>query len=222
MKKQTINIAIADDHTMFRKGLVRILNSFKHINIVIEAADGMELLEKLNIAARLPDICVLDIDMRPMNGYDAAKEIRSQYPNIKTVGLSMYNDEFCIIRMLRNGARGYMTKDMEPDKLVVALEQIKVHGFCHQNIDSEILSKAMHTDQGIFPELSEQELMFIMLCCSDLQYKDIALKMHVNDRTIDNYRDKVFKKINVKTRHGLVTLAMLTGLGQRVYKNLAK
>lgn len=216
MKKQTINIAIADDHTLFRKGLKSILNSNKNFQVIIEAEDGRDLIEKLSVSTKLPDICLLDIDMRPMNGYDTAKAITKQWPAIKTIALSMYTIEYCIINMLRNGARGFLTKGMDPELLFSAIEQLYEKGFYHDGIDSELLSQAMQSGLGVVPELTVLELEFLSLCCSDLHYKDIAPKMNVSERTIDSYRDSLFKKLNAKSRPGLVTFAMLTGLGSNI------
>ena len=213
MKNKTITLAIADDHTLFRKGLINILNSYKSFTVIIEAGNGKDLIEKLSTCTTLPDICILDIDMRPINGYDAAKEIAQQWPAIKMIALSMYTDEYCIINMLRNGTRGFITKDTEPGELFSALEQLHKKGFYHDGIDPELLSRAMQSGLGVVPELTNSEKEFLSLCCSDLHYRDIAPRMNVSERTIDSFRDNLFKKLNVKSRPGLVTFAMLTGLG---------
>lgn len=108
--KSTIRIAIADDHTMFRKGLITLLNGYSHIQVVMEAADGAELLALLATANQLPDICLLDISMKEMNGYKTAAELSVRYPEIKIIALSMFTDEFSVISMLRNGAKGFVSK----------------------------------------------------------------------------------------------------------------
>ncbi|MCB9044587.1 MAG: helix-turn-helix transcriptional regulator [Chitinophagales bacterium] len=92
--------------------------------------------------------------------------------------------------------------------------------FYHQEIDAVVLSKAMQVQLGVLPELTGSELEFLSLCCSDLHYREIAPKMNVSERTIDSYRDSLFKKLQVKSRPGLVTFAMLTGLGPKSQKNV--
>ncbi len=106
MKKSPIYVAIADDHAMFRKGVITQLQQYKHIQFILEAANGQELVEQLFSARQLPDICILDISMQPMNGYETANAIRDNWPKMKTIALTMLDEEYCIINMLRNGARG--------------------------------------------------------------------------------------------------------------------
>jgi len=210
MKK--ISIAIADDSTMFRKGLVRIISSYDKFNVVIEAGNGNDLIQKLSEKKyKIPDICIIDINMMPVNGYQAAKEITEKWPDLKILALSMYSEEYCIIKMFRSGARGYLTKDIEPNILIKAIGDVYEKGFYHENIDASILSKAMQLVTS-FPEINNSELNFLSFCCSDLHYKEIALKMNVSERTIDSYRDSLFKKLKIKTRAGLITFAIQSGL----------
>lgn len=212
MKQEIIRIAIAEDHVMFRSILAATINSYKSFTVDIEAGDGTELIEKISAAKQLPDICILDISMKPMNGYETAGLIRSKWPAIKTLALTMFIDDFCIIGMLRKGARGFITKDRKPEELINALEKLYEKGFYHEGLDDEIL---FHAIQGetTYPPLTEKELEFLPYCCSDLHYREIAGLMHVSERTVESYRDSLFKKLNIKTRSGLATFAMLTGLG---------
>lgn len=212
MKQKTIRIAIADDHTMFREGLISSMKPYKHIGVLFDAADGEELIEKLSTAKQLPDICILDISMKPMNGYDTAKAITGKWPAIKILALSMFDDDFCMINMLRNGARGYITKDRETEILVKALEQLHEKGFYHDSIDSEILAIAIR-GEATHLSLSERETEFLPYCCSELTYREIAGLMHVSERSVEAYRDSLFRKLKIQSRAGLVLFAMLTGLG---------
>jgi two-component system, NarL family, invasion response regulator UvrY len=93
-----INIAIADDHTILRKGVIEILSKFDNMAVIAEAANGSELIKKLETASPLPDVCIIDINMPEMNGYETAAEIRRRWPNIKILALSMYNTELNIIK----------------------------------------------------------------------------------------------------------------------------
>lgn len=143
MREQTenkIKIAIADDHGLFRKGLSEIVAGFDNMSIVFEAGNGAELLEQLKKVAQPPDICILDINMPLMNGYETAAALTKEWPAIKILALSMYDTEFNIIKMLKAGARGYVLKDAEPKELQKALNTIYEDGFYH----SELVTGKMH------------------------------------------------------------------------------
>ena len=209
----TIRIAIADDHAMFREGLVSMLNSFAHIKVIIQAGDGRELLEQLSNADALPHICILDVQMRPMNGFETAQAIKKQFPAVKTIALSMYHDEFNIISMLRSGVLGFFSKADDPTLLVHMLEQIHNKGFYYEGMDPGMITKAMQGDCTSFSDLTKTELELIPLLCGDLSSNEIAQKMNISPRSLETYRMKLFKKLDVQTRPGLVAFAMLTGLG---------
>jgi DNA-binding NarL/FixJ family response regulator len=209
-----IKIALIDDHLLFRKGLAVIINSFQEYNIVFEANNGMELLEMLS-PQNMPAIILLDITMPQMNGYEAARWLYTHYPSIKVLALSMLNDEKAIIKMLKNGAKGYILKDSEPLELKRALDSLVekgiylndimcsniIHSMNHQlDDDEENLRKKI--------ELTERETEFLKRICSDLSYKQIADEMYLSPRTIDGYRDALFQKLQVSTRIGLVIYAI--------------
>ena len=113
--------------------------------------------------------------------------------------------------MLRSGARGYITKNRTVDALLKAVEDVYCHGFHYENIDSEILSRALH-GESVYQYLTDKEREFLPYCCSDLSYKEIADLMNAGQRTVESYRDSLCKKFNVKTRSGLISFALLTGL----------
>lgn len=210
--KSTIRIAFADDHTMFRKGLITLLNGYPHIQVIMEAADGTDLLAQLATTTQLPDICLLDISMKEMNGYKTAAELNVLYPEIKIIALSMFTDEFSVISMLRNGARGYVSKEDGPERLLEVIEYVVKDGFYMDGINIRAVTKAMHGNTISFLDLTEKELELIQLSCREDSYHDIADKMHISIRTLETYRKNLYEKLNVTTRQGLVLFAMLTGL----------
>lgn len=210
--KSIIRIAIADDHAIFRKGLITLLNGYPHIQVVMEAADGIDLLAQLATTGQLPDICLLDISMKPMNGYKTAAELSAQYPEIKIIALSMFTDEFSIISMLRNGALGFVSKEDGPEKLIEVIENVNRDGFCLDGLNNQVVTKAIYGNTVSFLDLTEKELELILLSCSEHRYDIIADKMHISIRTLETYRKNLFEKLGVTTRQGLVLFAMLTGL----------
>lgn len=211
MKSQEITyIALADDHALFRNGLAEIINSMtKDMSVMLLASNGQELIDALNSAEHLPDVCIIDINMPVMNGYQTASIIRQNWPQIKILAMSMHSHEFAVLDMIRKGACGYILKGAEPEELFTALNWIKEHGFYHNELVENHTTRIQQ-----MPELKERELEFLTLCYSDLRYDEIAEKMDITNRTIEEYRLQLFKKLNIKTRAGLAVFASKIGLVQ--------
>jgi two-component system, NarL family, invasion response regulator UvrY len=208
-----INIALADDHTILRKGVAEILSKFENMAVTVQAGDGKELIAKLQSAQSLPQVCVLDISMPEMNGYDTAAAIKKRWPEIKILALSMYDTELNIIKMLRNGAHGYVLKDADPEELRYAITEVCRNGYYHSElVNGRILHQMLDTDNKIHFELNERETAFLSYCCSEYTYKEIAGKMFLSPRTIDGYREALFKKLNITTRTGLAIYAIKSGI----------
>jgi len=189
-----IKIALADDHTILRKGVAEILSRFEELEVIMEAANGRELIEKIKSATTLPDVCIVDINMPVMNGYDTAAELKRNWPDIKILALSMYDTELNVIKMLRNGASGYVLKDTDPEDLRVAIIRIVKDGFYHTELVTGRMLHILHDPEGkMDTEINEKELSFLRLCCTELTYKEIADKMFLSPRTIDGYRESLLK-----------------------------
>lgn len=212
---EKVNIAVVDDHKLFRSGLINLIHSLDlEVIVSIEANNGKELVEFLNRGAS-PDIVLLDANMPILNGYDTASILQKNYPNIKVLVITMNNDEQSVIKMLKLGVRGYIGKDVEPEELKQALIHIIEKGYYYTDQLTGQLIQALHipskplSDKG---NLSEQELTFIRLACSEDTYSQIADKMFLSPKTIDGYRASVFEKLNIKSRVGLVLYAIKAGL----------
>ncbi|MBL7682125.1 MAG: response regulator transcription factor [Flavipsychrobacter sp.] len=206
-------VALADDHAILRKGLVFIINSFKEFQVILEASEGEELIKNIENAADKPDVIIMDIQMHGMNGYDAAFAIKKRWPDIQILALSMHHNEFSIIRMLRCGARGFLPKEAGPKDLQAAMYSI-LDGYTYYSdlISEEVIAKAEENVSSKMMDLTKSEILFLRYCCCDYSYKDIADRMTLSQRTIDWYRDKLFEKLGVKTRAGLVVFALQFGL----------
>lgn len=210
-----IKLALADDHNLFRKGVEELLEDFDNIEVLFSVANGKELIGKLSSATVLPDVCLLDINMPELNGFETAKQIKEQWPDIKILAVSVYDSEYNILGMLRAGAGGYILKDAQPDVLRKAIESLHDTGFYHSEL---VTGKILHRiiskpkDAVASTELNEKELQFLKLCCSEMTYKEIADVMEISHRTIDGYRDQLFAKLNIKSRTGLVMYALKTGI----------
>jgi len=216
-----IKIALVDDHDLFREGLAAIVNSFPDYTIILEARSGKEFTTLL-MPNDLPEIVILDVTMRDMNGYETASWIHTNYPQIKVLALSMLDDEKAIIKMLKNGAKGYVLKDSAPKELKEALDHLMQKGvylnklMCHHLIDN--INNHLHEDaQGFYRNkiaLNDREIDFLQRVCTDAPYKQIADDMYLSPRTIDGYRDTLFEKLRVSSRIGLVLYAVRNDIAQ--------
>lgn len=123
MEYQPLTLAIADDHTLFRKGVLEILKSYEEITVVADASNGAELIEK--IEGNLPEIIMLDLEMPEMDGIATARYVISKFPEIKILIVSMYGEESLVEKLLEEGVHGYLLKSAEPDELRIALQTLK-------------------------------------------------------------------------------------------------
>lgn len=205
---------MADDHSLLRNALARLIASFENYAVVFEADNGRDVKEKLSKHV-IPDIMLLDVNMPESDGYETARWIYKNYPQVKILALSMFSDEGTIIRMLRLGAKGYIMKNADPEELKLALDSVlKKDFYLSEYISGKIIS-GLHKDIDMPEEpivLNEKEKEFMKWVCTELTYKDIAAKMFVSPRTVDDYRNQLFEKLKVKTRIGLVLYAIRHGM----------
>ncbi|HEY4109596.1 response regulator transcription factor [Puia sp.] len=217
MDNRNPSVALVDDHVMLRNGLANIIRNFRSHEVLFEADNGRQCIEKLE-SGLIPSIVLLDLNMPEMDGYTTALVIRNRFPGVKVLALSMYDSENSIIRMLRNGARGYILKDSDPSELQTALSEVQQKGYYHSELITHRLIRLVNdldNPEGQIQQLinlNEREIEFLKLSCTELTYKEIADKMGVSPRTVDGYRDMLFEKLPVKTRVGLVLYAIRSGL----------
>lgn len=205
------NIALVDDHVLMRKGLAGLIQDLEH-HVLFEADNGKDFLEKLK-SSTSPDLVLMDINMPQMDGYETALAVKESYPDVKVLALSMYDDDLAIIKMLRNGARGYVLKDCEPKELKAAIKAVLEKGFYFSELVSGYLVRTINNPDDI-SRLSAREIDFLKLSCTEMTYKEIAHKMCVSPRTVDGYRDELFRKLNTKSRVGLVMFAIKNGIAK--------
>ncbi len=210
------SVVLVDDHPILRMGLATLVESLGN-TVLFEADGGKEFIEKLD-ANNLPDIVLMDINMPEMDGFETTQWLKLNYPDVKVLALSMYDNEMSIIRMLKCGAKGYIIKDCQPELLKMAIDDIIRKGFYYSDLVSGKLMNAINKmdDDGEYLKnlmpLTEREVGFLKFTCSEMTYKEIADKMFVSPRTIDGYRDDLFAKLNIKTRVGLVMYAIKNGI----------
>jgi DNA-binding NarL/FixJ family response regulator len=205
METDKIRIAIVDDHTLFRNGVASLMGEFDELQVVFEAENGQQLQEAL--AKRgLPDVILMDINMPVMDGYEATAWLKKNHPKVKVLALSMFEDDQAVIKMIKSGACGYVLKESKPRDLLEAIKTIHTKGIYINEMVSGKLIRSVSDDEDT--EITKKELDFLKYCCSELTYKEIADKMNVSPRTVDNYREALFLKLNLKSRTGLVLYAI--------------
>lgn len=205
---EPIKIAIADDHVALRNGLALLIKMLGY-TVLFEGSNGKELIQSLD-TNNLPDVVLMDINMPQMDGYITTDWLKKHYPKIKVLALSMYDDEGAIIRMLKNGARGYLLKSAEANELSRAIDNVCAKGFYYtEMVTGTLFRSAQHDeDAGKVANLNDREINFLKLASTELTYKEIANEMHVSPRTVDGYREVLFDKLYVKSRIGLVLFAI--------------
>jgi DNA-binding NarL/FixJ family response regulator len=208
-------VAIIDDHLLFSSSLKGLINTFDNFEVSHEANNGKNFIEVLKNSSKLPEIALMDMKMPIMDGAETTYWLNKNYPEIKVLALSMDDNESFILKMIRNGARGYLLKDIHPDILLEALNSVLKEGFYHTKKVSDTLVHSLHTQKNskkINVALLEREFEFLKLASTEMTYKEIASVMNLSPKTVDGYREQLFKKLEVKNRVGLVIYALKNGL----------
>ena len=207
-----VNVSLVDDHVLLRNGLAAVVDSFDGYTVVFEADNGQHFIDQLSHHKR-PHIVLLDISMPVMDGFETAKWINLNAPDIKVLVLSMIDKEEVVIRMLREGARGFILKDSRPAVLRQALDDVMNKGFFLNNVVSgQMLNILKEQPEEISkPDLNEKEINFLKLCCSEKTYKEIAQDMNISIRAVEALRSTLFEKIDTPSRVGLVLYAIRKG-----------
>lgn len=213
-QSKKIQVAITDDHVLLRNALARVVNSFEGYTVLMEADNGKDLRNKI-MKHQVPDIVLLDVNMPEMDGFETTQWLHKNYPFIKILALSMLSDEKTIIKMFRLGATGYLLKNTDADELKKALDAvINKNVYLSEYVSAKLVS-GLHTDgeANIKPILiNEKEKDFLRWACTELAYKDIAEKMNLSARTVDDYRVSLFTRLKVHSRVGLVMYAIRNGI----------
>ena len=206
---KTYSVVIVDDHVLIAQAIANLVNSFEDFNVMYICNNGEEFLNKLKESLQLPDIVLMDIAMPVLNGMQTTQIVNEIYPRINILALTVIEDENAIINMLKAGAKGYLLKDIEKSELEIALIEVMTQGYYHTKNVSNILIKSLIGDPNMSKvSLKKNEIEFIKYVCSELTYKEIAKNMYRSPKTIDGYRDTLFKKLHVKNKIGLVLYAI--------------
>ncbi|MFZ4769999.1 MAG: response regulator [Ferruginibacter sp.] len=212
MLPDQINVAIADDHKIFRKGVIHSMRPYTNIRFVMEADNGEDLIQK--IPEFLPDVVLCDLKMPIKDGIDATKIITKNYPSIRVIILTMYEDERFVGHLMDCGAAGYLLKSTEPSEIKRALMDVMRTGFYLNPFVNKVLIRKNYGKQKFNPSLtsevilSEREKEVLTLVCMEFTASEIAPKMNISARTVEAIKDRLMERFGVKNSVGLVFYAM--------------
>jgi len=214
MKK--IKILLAEDHTIVRQGLSALLRSEPDIEVVGEASDGSEAVEmakKIN-----PDVVLMDIAMRHLNGIEATRKIKKLFPYMKVLVLTMYDNEEWIFQILKAGASGYLIKDSAMTDLVSAIRTIHQGGsFLSPSISKKVIDEYIRKAEigekkGVDDLLSSREREILQLIAEGQSVTQIASLLCISKKTVEAHKTHIMEKLNIHDKVGLIKYAIRTGL----------
>lgn len=211
----SIRIIIADDHTIVRHGLTKLLQQERDVEVIAQAQNGHATLE---LARELsPDVIVMDVGMPDLNGIDATQQILRENPNIKVLALSMHSGKKFVVAMLRAGASGYLLKDCALEELTTALQTI-ISGRIYLSpaitdivVDSYV-RQPVEAEQSAFSLLSQREREVLQLMAEGNTTKQIALRLHISPKTVEGHRLRLMSKLNIDNIAQLTKYAIQEGL----------
>ena len=211
-----IKVCLVDDHILLRSALSHLIDKSDTCHVVLEASNGQELIENLNESNK-PDVIMLDMNMPLMDGYETAVWLKKYQPEIKVLMLTMYDSEIALIRHLQVGVLGFMKKDIHPTEMINAINHVYYQGFYYSHNTSSKLAGLFRdaSDKSRLIEkvmLEKNEITFLKLVCTELTYKEIAIQMKLNPRSIDSIRDSLFTRLDIKSRVGLAMYAIRHGI----------
>lgn len=204
-------IGIVDDHPLFRKGLIDLIEDHEHMQLLFEAVSGIDLLQKLKTATTAPDVILLDIEMPGMDGEETATRLKILYPHIKILVLSMHHEEKYLVKLLEKGINGYLTKDSDPEVIAKALCAVIEEGsyFNSQNAFSVMHNKFIKPQKAVKEhDLTKRELQVLEMICHGNRTSEIAERLFISPRTVEGHRNKLLEKSGCKNSAELVCYAI--------------
>lgn len=208
-----VRVLLADDHAVVRKGIREFLEEDGEITVVAEAADGAEAVRLAG--QTLPAVAVLDIQMPGVNGIEATRQIKTNYPTVRILILTAYDDDPYVFALLRAGADGYVLKNADPDALVRAVKTVAAGG---KVLAPDVAAKVMaqiSSDDSAAPDqiepLTDRELDVLRLAAQGLTNKAIGAELFISDRTVQGHLANIYAKLGVTTRTEAVTKALKVG-----------
>jgi len=213
----SVQIALLDDHALFRQGLRYILQTFPYVDEVVEASNFEQLLALCR--ARVPDVLLLDLQMPDMEGQEVAQRLLVEFPDLKIIVLSMFSADKFVSHLIRLGARSYLPKDVEPAQLSAALQDVLRTGYYFTPGISRALARADSPaaraeagGPGAAVVLTGRELEILRLICQGQTAAQMAERLFISRRTVEGHRQNLLEKTGAPNAAGLVVYATRHGL----------
>ncbi len=211
-----IKVAIADDHKIFRKGVILSLRHYSNIKFVLEADNGEELLNGLDEAK--PDVILMDLRMPIKDGIEATKFVSKHYPKIAVIVLTMHEDDRFVTHLMENGANGYLLKSTDPAEIKKAITDVVSKGYYLNNFVNRILLKRAHNKTKSIPSLNndfpvtDKEKDVLRYICMEFTSQEIGQKMDISPRTVESIKERLMERFGAKNTAGLVFFAVKNNL----------
>jgi DNA-binding NarL/FixJ family response regulator len=212
----TIKVGIADDHKIFRKGVILSLRQYTNISFLFEAENGEELLSMLQ--QEQPDVVLMDLRMPTKDGIETTKEVSRRFPDVKVLILTMFEDERFVSHLMENGANGYLLKNADPSEIKRAIMEVMARGYYLNNFVNRVLLKKTSNRSKTIPSLNseivltDKEKEVIQLLCREYTAAEIAQKMEISPRTVESIKDRLMERFGLKNTAGLVFYAVKNNL----------
>mgnify|MGYP000856966022 CR=1 FL=1 len=210
---QKIKIILVDDEELFRKGIFFLLQREENIEIIFEASNGDELMNFLKENSNHPDIILMDLKMPLLNGVEATKLIRNDFPEIKIIALTSYNTDSFISNMIKIGASSYLLKNASPAEMISTINQVFENGFYYNETVFEIINRQNISNfkpksQYVDIILTVREREVLELICQQMSTAEIAERLFISSRTVEGHRNNLLLKTEAKNVAGLVVFAI--------------
>lgn len=210
-----INIGVTDDQTLFRKGMMSLLENYIGFNVLWEASNGLEAIKQLKQHPKETDIMLLDLNMPEMDGMEAMKRVREDFPDQKVIILSIHEEERFIIKLIELGANSYLMKSASPEEVEKTIRITTDKGFYFNDRISKILFdnvSGVRKRTSLTTDFTKREQEVLQFICEEFSTKDIAKKLFISERTVEGHRNNLILKTNVKNTAGLVIYAVKNNL----------
>jgi len=208
-----IRIALVDDHEMVRQGIKDLIHTFSpQFKVVMEASDGRQFIRQLEQCGQIPDVCLLDMFMRGLNGLDTLLIVKKRWPDMKVLVVSGNEEDHHTMRMIQEGANGVLSKRSGGQILKEAIEAVCRKGVYHSELAGRQLFESMQKGRVKLPVLTHTELQVLELMAEPMKYDEIAKRLQTSSSSICNARDSLFRKIGTHDRTAAVVFAIRNGL----------
>jgi DNA-binding NarL/FixJ family response regulator len=218
---EKIKVALTDDQQLFRHGLAQLIKTTEDFDLIYEAENGKDLLQQLEQKKILPDIALIDMHMPEMNGVELNDVLQKEYPSVKVIVLSVYDQDRFVGKMIQAGACGYLTKNCETEELLTAIRTTFKSGFYFNTTTLEAMRKVSKYNESailnfnnIPTELTGREQEVLELICKEMTNAEIGARLFISPRTVEGHRNSLLAKAGCRNTAGLVVFAIKNGLFQ--------